>query len=50
MVAQRDALKRDLDEALQRLAVAQQMVQGREREKQVMMITSSHEHEHQFGV
>jgi len=39
VVAQRDALKRDLDEALQRLSVAQQMVQGREKEKQDILMS-----------
>ena len=39
VVAQRDALKRDLDDALQRLTVAQQMVQGREMEKQDILMS-----------
>ena len=39
VLAQRDALKRDLDEALQRLTVAQQMVQGREKECQDIMMS-----------
>ena len=39
VVTQRDALKRDLDEALQWLAVAQQLVQGREREKQDILMS-----------
>eukprot|EP00802_Teleaulax_amphioxeia_P002899 Tamp_02902.p1 GENE.Tamp_02902~~Tamp_02902.p1 ORF type:complete len:1275 (+),score=395.64 Tamp_02902:191-3826(+) len=39
VVAQRDALKRDLDEALQRLTVSQQMVQAREKERQDILMS-----------
>jgi replicative superfamily II helicase len=39
VVAQRDALKRDLDEALQRLTVSQQMLQGRDKERQDILMS-----------
>lgn len=39
VVAQRDALKRDLDEALQRLTVAQQMLQGGGKERQDILMS-----------
>jgi hypothetical protein len=39
VVAQRDALKRDLDEALQRLSISQQMVQAREKERQDILMS-----------
>jgi chromosome segregation ATPase len=39
VVAQRDALKRDLDEGLHRLTVAQEMMKGREKEKQDILMS-----------
>lgn len=39
VVAQRDALKRDLDEALQRLTVSQQMMHGRDKERQDILMS-----------
>lgn len=39
VVAQRDALKRDLDEALHRLSISQQMVQAREKERQDILMS-----------
>jgi chromosome segregation ATPase len=39
LVSQREALKRDLDETFERLAVAEQLVQGREKERDDVLMS-----------
>ena len=39
LVSQREALKRDLDEAFERLSVAEQLVQGREKERDDVLMS-----------
>ena len=39
LVSQREALKRDLDAAFERLAVAEQLVQGREKERDDVLVS-----------